>query len=102
MLDDLYARPNRGGQGVRCLVLYPMNALVNDQVDRLHNWLRGQDRLTLFHFTSETPEDDRAAAAEGIDPYDPSRMRTRREARGLEDHLGANYGAACEDPNLTS
>jgi hypothetical protein len=88
VLDDLYARPNRGGQGVRCLILYPMNALVNDQVDRLHNWLRGQDRLTLFHFTSETPEDGQAAAAEGIDAYDPSRMRTRREARGLEDHQG--------------
>lgn len=49
-LDDLYSYP-RHGTGVRCLILYPMNALVNDQVDRLYGWLRGQDRVTLFHFT---------------------------------------------------
>ena len=48
-------------EGTRCLILYPMNALVNDQVDRLYGWLKGQDRLRLFHFTSETPENVKAA-----------------------------------------
>src|SRR5271166_2886777 len=57
VLDDLFSRPRPAGQGVCCLILYPMNALVNDQVDRLFEWLRGQGRLTLFHFTSETPEE---------------------------------------------
>ena len=37
-----------------------MNALVNDQVDRLYRWLAGEEQVTLLHFTSETPEDDRA------------------------------------------
>ena len=69
---------------MRCLILYPMNALVNDQVERLHVWLRGQDRVRLFHFTSETPEDASKANQMGIPRYDASRCRTRRQARGLE------------------
>ena len=43
-----------------------MNALVNDQVDRLYNWLHGQSRVTLFHFTSETPQDRRSADGSNV------------------------------------
>lgn len=89
VLDDLARTPrNPGVRGIRSLILYPMNALVNDQVDRLHSWLRGQDRLTLFHFTSETPEDYKAAVNRDLPPFDASRMRTREQARGREDHRG--------------
>ena len=38
-----------------------MNALVNDQVQRLYGWMKGQEQVTLFHFTGETPEDGDAA-----------------------------------------
>lgn len=55
VLDDLIRHPG-DGRSMRCLILYPMNALVNDQVDRLYEWLKGQDAVTFFHFTSETPE----------------------------------------------
>ena len=65
-----------------------MNALVNDQVDRLYDWLQGQDAVTLFHFTSETPEDKTAANRLGIGRWDACRMRTRRQARGLETAAG--------------
>jgi DEAD/DEAH box helicase domain-containing protein len=82
-LDELWRHPG-SGQSMRCLILYPMNALVNDQVERLHVWLKGQDRVRLFHFTSETPEDGSKANQMGIPPYDASRCRTRRQARGLE------------------
>jgi DEAD/DEAH box helicase domain-containing protein len=81
-------------QGMRCLILYPMNALVNDQVDRLHSWLIGQNRLSLFHFTGETPENDsvplhqRAPAWTGNEAF---RIRTRKEARGLCNHSGRNH-----------
>jgi ATP-dependent helicase YprA (DUF1998 family) len=88
-LDDLFARPRPVGQGVGCLILYPMNALVNDQVDRLHRWLKGQSDVTLFHFTSETPEDHRMAKRDGVPVYDASRVRTRQQARGLEAADGA-------------
>ena len=89
ILNDLYRTPRRADQGVRCLILYPMNALVNDQVDRLYDWLQGQDRVTLFHFTSETPEDSRAANRQALPVWtDSCRMTTRQEARGLETREG--------------
>lgn len=88
ILNDLYTHPESDEPGVKCIILYPMNALVNDQVERLYSWLKGQRTVTLFHFTSETPEDSSAANREGIPPWDACRMRTRREARGLETHDG--------------
>jgi DEAD/DEAH box helicase domain-containing protein len=88
ILNDLVQHRERGASGVKALILYPMNALVNDQVDRLYNWLRGQSALTLFHFTSETPEDRAQANRDGIPQWETCRMRTRNEARGLETHDG--------------
>ena len=89
ILNDLYRNPptNRRG-GTRCIILYPMNALVNDQVDRLYGWLKEQTRTTLFHFTSETPEDIKAADDQDVPIWGPCRMRTRQEARGHETHSG--------------
>jgi hypothetical protein len=89
-LDDLY-RHAGDGKSMRCLILYPMNALVNDQVERLRGWLRGQSAVTLFHFTSETPEDARAADEMGLvlaDDEKTSFFRTRQQARGEEDFNG--------------
>lgn len=87
LLDDLFRTPAQH-EGVSAIILYPMNALVNDQVERLYNWLKGQNCATLFHFTSETPEDCGAANRAGIPRYDACRYRTRRQARGLEDTNG--------------
>ena len=91
LLDDLIAHPRNDDSGIRALILYPMNALVNDQVDRLHQWLLGQSDLTLFHFTGDTPEDGDRANKAGIRPYlgkEAFRMRTRRQARGIEEPDG--------------
>ena len=87
---DLLLSKRRRGKGMRCLILYPMNALVNDQTDRLDGWLHGQHHLTLFHFTSETPEDAKAAAKAGIESSGPHRIVTREQARGLEAHHGGH------------
>src|SRR5450755_282783 len=88
ILNELFQSPRSHEEGVQCIILYPMNALVNDQVDRLYEWLQGQRRLTLFHFTGETPEDRKRADKDNIPPWDACRMRTRQEARGLETHDG--------------
>jgi DEAD/DEAH box helicase domain-containing protein len=89
MLNDLWqANPTPGG-GIQALILYPMNALVNDQVGRLDKWLEGQNRVSSFHFTSETPEDAARANARNLPPATPARFRTRQQARGLEDVNGA-------------
>ena len=66
---------------MRALILYPMNALVRDQMDRLDAWLGGQSRLTYFHFTSETPETESEADRRGIAKQFASRVRSRDEAR---------------------
>jgi DEAD/DEAH box helicase domain-containing protein len=78
--------------GVRAIILYPMNALVNDQVERLYEWLKHQERVTLFHFTGETPEDDERARNEGYPSFERCRMRTREQARlHVPDILITNY-----------
>jgi hypothetical protein len=77
-------------QGMRCLILYPMNALVTDQVTRLYKLLKDQSKLSLFHFTSETPETDR-----GVKPaeeWNPCRRRSRDAARAnVPDIVITNY-----------
>src|ERR1035437_6880368 len=51
MLNDLFVRPRQEGErGVRAILLYPLNALVNDQVERLFAWLRGQSEVTFVHY----------------------------------------------------
>ena len=84
ILDDLYRHP-ADGKSMRCLILYPMNALVNDQVERVRAWLRGQGKARLFHFTSETPETEADAQREGIileSGEENSFCRARQTARG--------------------
>jgi hypothetical protein len=104
ILNDLFAHQAQPGQGVQCLILYPMNALVNDQVDRLYSWLRGQSQVRVFHFTSETPEDwsradrkDWGREDREVGPaYNHCRVRTRQQARGLETLDGRTIKLASE------
>ena len=56
ILKDLWRNPRTSGcGGMRCLMVYPMNALVADQVERVDRWLaENAPGLCVFHFTSET------------------------------------------------
>lgn len=49
ILNDLLQRP---AQGVRAVLIYPLNALVNDQLARLEKLLTGTD-ITFGRYTSE-------------------------------------------------
>lgn len=81
ILNELWQR-RRKATGMRCLMLYPMNALVADQVERVDKWLRENGvGLRVFHFTSETPNDDRERARRGDPAATAWRTRTRKEAR---------------------
>jgi DEAD/DEAH box helicase domain-containing protein len=76
--------------GMRCLILYPMNALVTDQVTRLYGLLKDQNKLSLFHFTSETPETDRNVTP--AEKWNPCRRRSRQAAReSIPDIVITNY-----------
>jgi hypothetical protein len=93
MLDRL-VRTKRTGTGMRALLLYPMNALVNDQVKRLGSWLDGQDRVNFFHFTSETPESLTDAQAAGLTRRCEAHVLTREQARDASvrpDIVVTNY-----------
>jgi hypothetical protein len=99
VLNDLFLHPRQPGEtGIRALLLYPMNALINDQVDRLQAWLRSQkgdsDTVTFLHFTSETPEDQKALKWSSLANEKPnaSRLLTREQGRETPpDILVTNY-----------
>ncbi len=80
VLSRLFSEPRRGN-GMRCLILYPLNALIRDQLDRLDAWLRGQRDIRMFAFNSETPEKPSVANQRGIEETGPHHVRTRNEAR---------------------
>ena len=41
--------------GVKAIFLYPMNALVNDQKERIGDLLRDYPQITFGSFTGDTP-----------------------------------------------
>lgn len=92
LLNDLFTNVGSKKHSTKAIILYPMNALVNDQVERLYRWLKGQKKITLFHLTSETPEDPRRADDIGYPKFEPCRLRTRQQAReNPPDILITNY-----------
>lgn len=58
IINHLLMEKERGtlSPGVRALLIYPMNALVNDQIDRLRKLLVDEPKITFGKFTGETPE----------------------------------------------
>ncbi|MDQ2811450.1 MAG: DEAD/DEAH box helicase [Actinomycetota bacterium] len=74
------------GPGVRALLLYPMNALANDQLRRLRQLLADAPQITFGRYTGDTPE----RAAEGASLYEslnpgeprlPNELLSRQEMR---------------------
>ena len=63
ILDDLFREREKGTlcPGVRTLLLYPMNALANDQMKRLREILCKYPDITFGSFTGETEEKENAA-----------------------------------------
>ncbi len=50
------------GSGVRAMLVYPMNALANDQMDRLRSSLSGVPEITFARYIGETEKSDRKKA----------------------------------------
>jgi DEAD/DEAH box helicase domain-containing protein len=64
--------------GVRAIMLYPLNALINSQRDRLSDWLDGFDgRIRFALYNGATPEDDRST----VRPASRAEVVTRRAIR---------------------
>ena len=87
ILNHLFVEEDGGrpAAGVRALLLYPMNALANDQMARLRELLKNYPRITFGRYTGETESED-AKAIEKYrkmyhrEPY-PNELISRRQMR---------------------
>ncbi|MFJ3987680.1 DEAD/DEAH box helicase [Streptomyces sp. NPDC090032] len=94
ILDALLEEHARGtlGPGVRALLLYPMNALANDQMKRLRRLLSHTPEITFGRYTGDTKDDPRRAQEtfEQLNPGEPrlvNELLSRREMRAAPPHL---------------
>lgn len=65
ILDHCLRHP---GPGVKAIVLYPMNALANDQLRRSRKLLAKTDAITFARFTGDTPWDEESSHKENQTP----------------------------------
>jgi ATP-dependent helicase YprA (DUF1998 family) len=83
--------------GVRALLLYPMNALANDQLRRLRGVLRPCPEITFGRYVGETPEDTRTGREQFHDRFAgedllPNELVSRRQMQDAPPHfLLTNY-----------
>lgn len=81
ILADLAREIERGRaslEGVRALFLYPLNALINSQRDRLLAWThRFGDRMRFCLYNGATPEEVRSS----LQAATPSQVLSRRQLR---------------------
>jgi len=80
------------GPGVRAILLYPMNALANDQLKRLRELLADVPEITFGRYTGETLDDARKAEEEfrQSNPTErrlPNELLSREEMRDTPPHL---------------
>jgi ATP-dependent helicase YprA (DUF1998 family) len=94
ILDSLVREQESGtlGPGVRALLLYPMNALANDQMKRLREVLAGYPSITFGRYTGDTQEDPRRARELFGElnigqPILPNELLSRTEMRATAPHL---------------
>ncbi len=80
------------GPGVRAMILYPMNALANDQLKRLRNLLKDYPEITFGRYTGETKEDRIKAEEYYRKMYPnqkilPNEIISRKEMRETPPHI---------------
>jgi len=93
ILNELFRQKEAGtlDSGVRALLLYPMNALVNDQLKRMRSLLATAPDITFGRYTGETPEKQKKAVEQhrnlhGSDPL-PNELVSREEMRTSPPHI---------------
>lgn len=94
ILDSLVREREAGTlcPGVRALLLYPMNALANDQVKRLREILRSYPDITFGRYTGETEEDPARALEQfmqlnpGVERI-PNELLSRQQMKLTPPHI---------------
>ncbi|OBF29774.1 DEAD/DEAH box helicase [Mycobacterium sp. ACS4331] len=94
IINALLEESARGalGPGVRALLLYPMNALANDQLKRLREVLSALPEITFGRYTGETLDDARNAEIDFLQSNPgsvrlPNELLSRDEMRSSPPHL---------------
>jgi ATP-dependent helicase YprA (DUF1998 family) len=94
ILDALAAEQARGtlSPGVRALLLYPMNALANDQMKRLRQILADVPYITFGRYVGDTPNRsgeaaDKFAVLNPGEPRLPNELLSRAEMRESPPHI---------------
>lgn len=94
ILNDLLFDVEKGNKevGVRAIFLYPMNALVNDQIDRIRKILMHCSEITFGFFTGDTLEQTTSNTREKLGrEYDvvipDNELVSREEIRKNPPHL---------------
>lgn len=94
ILNELFRLKEQGRltPGVRALLLYPMNALVNDQIKRLRTLLADVPEITFGRYTGETLEKQDKAEEQYRRTHDgqtslPNELLSREEMRESPPHL---------------
>jgi ATP-dependent helicase YprA (DUF1998 family) len=80
--------------GIKAVVIYPMNALANDQLKRLTSLLAEVPEVTFGRYTGDSPEQDSGDRRRPARPSDaPSNLRWSRQSMRDEppDILLTNY-----------
>ncbi len=89
VLDGILRRKAEGTKGLQAILLYPMNALANDQLERLRRLLRGSG-LDLS-FALYTGDSDATAQGLGEDPAETERLTRAAIRADPPDVLLTNY-----------
>lgn len=93
IIDSLFKEKEEGklGAGVRALLLYPMNALANDQVKRLRKLLANTPEITFGRYTGETEKTYEKALEkyiefEGHEPL-PNELISRKQMQDTPPNI---------------
>jgi len=89
VLDGILRRKAEGIRGLQAILLYPMNALANDQLERLRRLLRGSG-LDLS-FALYTGDSEAAAQSLREEPAEKERLTRAEIRRNPPDVLLTNY-----------
>ncbi len=77
--------------GVRALLLYPMNALANDQMKRLRVLLQRETSITFGRYIGETQQDEQKAneayRAQFREPPSPNELLSREQMKKTPPHI---------------
>lgn len=93
LLNALFREQEAGllNHGVRALLLYPMNALVNDQLKRLRKLLKSYPEITFGRYTGETLEKQSSAEEKYRKMYEsdplPNEHISRETMRETPPHI---------------